>query len=41
MQLAFLMLVCGLVVDAISGGRREMKRMRYLELKAAVPPKPQ
>ncbi len=38
MQLAFLMLVCGLVVDAISGGRREMKRMRYLELKAASAP---
>ncbi|MCZ8316481.1 glycosyltransferase family 2 protein [Phreatobacter sp.] len=34
MQLAFLMLVCGLVVDAVSGGRREMKRMRYLDLPA-------
>lgn len=38
MQLAFLMLVCGLVVDAISGGRREMKRMRYLELRALEAP---
>jgi len=38
MQLAFLMLVCGLVVDAVSGGRREMKRMRYLELKALQAP---
>lgn len=40
MQLAFLMLVCGLVVDAISGGRREMKRMRYLELKPFTPERP-
>lgn len=38
MQLAVLMLVCGLVVDAVSGGRREMKRMRYLELKALAAP---
>lgn len=38
MQLAVLMLVCGLIVDAVSGGRREMKRMRYLELKALAPP---
>lgn len=38
MQLAVLMLVCGLIVDAVSGGRREMKRMRYLELKALTPP---
>lgn len=35
MQLAFLMLVCGLVVDSISDARREIKRMRYLDLKAA------
>ena len=34
MQLAFLMLVCGLVVDSISDARREIKRMRYLDLSA-------
>ena len=33
-QLAALMLVCGIVVDAVSDARREMKRMRYLDLAA-------
>jgi Glycosyl transferase family 2 len=33
-QLSALMLVCGLIVDAISDARREMKRMRYLDLAA-------
>ena len=34
MQLAFLSLACGLIVDAVGAGRREMKRMRYLDLPA-------
>ncbi len=34
-QLAVLMLVCGLIVDAIAETRREMKRFKYLELKVA------
>jgi glycosyltransferase involved in cell wall biosynthesis len=33
-QLSALMLVCGLIVDAVSDARREMKRMRYLDLLA-------
>jgi glycosyltransferase involved in cell wall biosynthesis len=33
-QLAALMLVCGLIVDSVSDARREMKRMRYLDLSA-------
>jgi len=34
MQLGFMSLICGFIVEAISGSRREMKRMRYLELPA-------
>jgi hypothetical protein len=33
-QLGFLSLFCGIVIDAVSAGRRELKRMRYLELSA-------
>jgi hypothetical protein len=33
-QLGFLSLFCGIVIDAVSAGRRELKRMRYLELPA-------
>ncbi len=32
MQIAFLSVTCGFIVDAISGSRREIKRMRYLDL---------
>ena len=32
MQLSWLALACGTILNAISGTRREMKRMRYLEL---------
>jgi glycosyltransferase involved in cell wall biosynthesis len=32
MQLSWLALACGTILQAISGTRREMKRMRYLEL---------
>ena len=35
MQLSWLTLACGTVLQAISGTRREMKRMRYLELPSA------
>jgi len=34
MQLGFLSLGCGLVLDSVSQGRREAKRMRYLDLRA-------
>jgi glycosyltransferase involved in cell wall biosynthesis len=34
MLLAFLSLVCGLVLDTVTLGRREAKRMRYLEIPA-------
>ena len=34
MQLAFLSLVCGIVIDAIGANRRELKRMQYLQLPA-------
>jgi len=33
-QLGFLSLFCGIIIDAVSAGRRELKRMRYLELPA-------
>lgn len=33
-QIGFLSLVCGLVIEAISSARRELKRMRYLDLPA-------
>ena len=32
MQTSALSLACGVIVEAVSGGRREMKRMRYLEV---------
>lgn len=34
MQLGFLSLGCGLLLDSVSQGRREAKRMRYLDLKS-------
>jgi glycosyltransferase involved in cell wall biosynthesis len=34
MQLAFMSLICGIVIEAISESRRELKRMRYLDLSA-------
>jgi glycosyltransferase involved in cell wall biosynthesis len=36
MQLSFMSLTCGIIIDAISASRRELKRMRYLELSAPV-----
>jgi hypothetical protein len=41
MQLAFLSLACGLIVEAISDGRREVKRMRYLDLSSVAEATPQ
>jgi glycosyltransferase involved in cell wall biosynthesis len=38
MILAFLSLACGVILDTVSHGRREMKRLRYLEFQA--PPRP-
>jgi glycosyltransferase involved in cell wall biosynthesis len=32
MLLAFLSLTCGLILDSVTRGRREMKRLRYLQL---------
>ena len=32
MQLSWLSFACGIIVQAISGTRRELKRMRYLDL---------
>lgn len=37
MILAFLSLVCGLILDTVSHGRREMKRLHYLTLPAPAP----
>ena len=37
MLLAFLSLTCGLILDTVTRGRKEMKRLRYLEL--APPPR--
>jgi hypothetical protein len=34
MQLGFMSLMCGIIIEAISASRREIKRMRYLELAA-------
>src|SRR5262249_1890085 len=34
MILSFLSLTCGLVLDTVTRGRREMKRMRYLNIPA-------
>jgi glycosyltransferase involved in cell wall biosynthesis len=36
MILSFLSLTCGLVLDTVTRGRREMKRMRYLNIPAPV-----
>ncbi len=38
MILTFLSLACGLILDTVTRGRREMKRMRYLHVPALVPP---
>jgi len=35
--LAFLSLACGLILDTVSHGRREMKRLHYLTLPAPAP----
>ena len=35
MLLAFSSLICGIVLDSVSRGRREAKRLRYLQLPAA------
>lgn len=35
MLLAFLSLVCGLILDTVTHGRREMKRLHYLSIAAA------
>ncbi|MBV8061340.1 MAG: glycosyl transferase, partial [Alphaproteobacteria bacterium] len=37
MILSFLSLSCGLVLDTVTRGRREMKRMRYLNVPAVQP----
>ena len=37
MILAFLSLACGLILDTVSHGRREMKRLHYLTLPAPTP----
>jgi glycosyltransferase involved in cell wall biosynthesis len=34
MVVAFLCLFCGLILDTVTHGRREMKRLRYLEMEA-------
>jgi hypothetical protein len=36
MILAFLALSCGLILDTVTRGRREMKRMRYLNIPATL-----
>ncbi|WP_375410347.1 hypothetical protein [uncultured Methylobacterium sp.] len=36
MQLAFMSLTCGIIVDAIGSSQRELKRMRYLDLPAPL-----
>jgi len=39
MIVAFLSLTCGLVLDTVTRGRQEMKRMRYLDMPAFCPDK--
>jgi hypothetical protein len=34
MQLAFMSLTCGIIIEAVSASRREFKRMRYLDIPA-------
>ncbi len=41
MLLAFLSLSCGLILDTVTRGRKEMKRMRYLEIPAPACGAPQ
>ncbi|RME99730.1 MAG: glycosyl transferase, partial [Alphaproteobacteria bacterium] len=36
MQLAFLSMGCGLVLESVAQGRREAKRMRYLDLQSVA-----
>lgn len=36
LQLSFLSAVCGIILNSNSHGRRELKRMRYLEMKAVA-----
>ena len=38
MLLSFLSLTCGLILDTVTRGRRELKRLRYLELAPTVLP---
>jgi len=33
-QIGFLSLACGIIIDSVSSTRRELKRMRYLDLPA-------
>ncbi|WP_407529083.1 glycosyltransferase family 2 protein [Methylobacterium oryzisoli] len=39
MQLAFMSLTCGVIVDAVGASQREFKRMRYLDLPAPGNPR--
>lgn len=36
LQLSFLSAACGIILNSVSHGRRELKRMRYLEFKAVA-----
>ena len=36
MQLGFLSMGCGLVLESVAQGRREAKRMRYLDLRSVA-----
>jgi hypothetical protein len=36
MLLAFLSMVCGLILDTVTRGRREMKRLAYLQIPAPL-----
>ena len=40
MQVAFLSLACGIIVEAVSGARRELKRMRYLDIPGPADSRP-
>ena len=40
MQLGFLSLACGIITDAVSANRRELKRMQYLQLSAPAHMRP-
>ena len=41
MLLAFLSLTCGLILDSVTHGRRELKRLAYLSMPAPAWPRPQ